>query len=148
MAAICYTFIYMMKTFFKQNLDSCSYIPSTSAMQVYIVYLLIGFTYSLEIFFYRSIGVGGWKYPRNFCYAFTLFIECLIILSYNLNFILLEFIITRIKLYCNYIIPFYLLVFQNFLHVRFEKLCKNKISSSLSIIKDDLILITKCKLIE
>lgn len=36
---------------FKQNLDSCSYIPSTSAMQVYIRYLLIGFTYSLAIFF-------------------------------------------------------------------------------------------------
>lgn len=86
--------------------------------------------------------------PRNFCYAFTLFIACLIIVSYNLNFILLEFIITRIKLYCIYIIPFYLLVFQNILHVRFENLCKNKISSSLSITKDDLILITKCKLIE
>lgn len=62
-------------------------------------------------FFYRSIGVGGWKYFRNFCYVFILFIECLIIFLYNLNFIFFEFIIICIKFYCNYIIFFYFLVF-------------------------------------
>lgn len=117
-------------------------------MQVYIVCLLIGFIYSLVIFFIGvQVQVVG-NIFRNFCYVFILFIECLIIFLYNFNFIFFEFIIICIKFYCIYIIFFYFLVLQNFLYVWFEKFCKNKIFLSLLIIKDDLIFIIKCKLIE